>query len=99
LEVFLKTSTTATSTFLAGKESGQAAISHAEGGSSGYEEARDAIGKALKHVLGPLGDQNTETTYSLHYSDVNGLSRLENYILGLEIATYLSKFFVFATDV
>ncbi|THY01974.1 Dak phosphatase [Aureobasidium pullulans] len=89
LEMFLETSTTATSTFQTGKENGQAAILHAEGDSSGYDEAREAIEKALEHVLHPHVDQNEGMTYSLHYSDVNGLSRLENYILGLEIATYL----------
>ncbi|THX07681.1 Dak phosphatase [Aureobasidium pullulans] len=89
LEVFLETSTKATSTFRTGKENGQAAILHAEGKPSGYDEAREAIEKALEHILRPHVDQNEGMTYSLHYSDVNGLSRLENYILGLEIATYL----------
>jgi len=32
--------------------------------------------------------QSQKVTYSVHYSDVNGLSRLENYILGLETAKY-----------
>jgi hypothetical protein len=64
----------------------------AEGDSSGYEEARHAIAEALDHVLRPHDGQKDGVTYSVHYSDVNGLSRLENYILGLEIATYLSEF-------
>lgn len=71
---------------------------HAEGKPSGYDEAREAIEKALEHILRPHVDQNEGMTYSLHYSDVNGLSRLENYILGLEIATYLSKSIVVAAE-
>ncbi|KAI4782599.1 Dak phosphatase [Aureobasidium sp. EXF-3400] len=89
LRKFLDTSTTVTSTFQTGKEGGRPALSHAEGDSSGYEEARHAIAKALDRVLRPHLDQRDGVTYSIHYSDVNGLSRLENYILGLEIATYL----------
>jgi hypothetical protein len=82
-----------TSTFQTGKEGGRPALSHAEGDSGGYEEARHAIAKALDRVLRPHLDQRDGITHSIHYSDVNGLSRLENYILGLEIATYLSGYY------
>ncbi|KAH0399284.1 Dak phosphatase, partial [Aureobasidium melanogenum] len=91
LRKFLDTSTTVTSTFQTGKEGGRPALSHAEGDSGGYEEARHAIAKALDRVLRPHLDQRDGITHSIHYSDVNGLSRLENYILGLEIATYLKN--------
>ncbi|KAG9562311.1 Dak phosphatase, partial [Aureobasidium melanogenum] len=89
LRKFLDTSTTVTSTFQTEKEGGRPALSHAEGDSSGYEKARHAIAKALDSVLRPHLDRRDGITHSIHYSDVNGLSRLENYILGLEIATYL----------
>ena len=81
-----------TSTFSTEKKDGRPAISLAEGDSNGYEEARHAIAKALEQVLQPHLEQKDGVTHSVHYSDVNGLSRLENYILGLEIATYLSEF-------
>lgn len=74
------------------KEDGRPAISHADGDSSGYEEARHAIYQALDSVLRTDLYQKHDITHSIHYSDVNGLSRLENYILGLEIATYLSEY-------
>jgi hypothetical protein len=80
-----------TTTFQTAKKDGQPATSLAEGDSSGYEEARHAIAEALEHVLRPHLEQKDGVTHSVHYSDVNGLSRLENYILGLEIATYLSE--------
>ncbi|KAI5250692.1 Dak phosphatase [Aureobasidium subglaciale] len=91
LQTYLETSTTATSTFQTGKENGQPAVSFAEGDFGGYGEARHAIEKALEHVLRPHLGQKSDNTYSIHYSDINGLSRLENYILGLEIATYLKN--------
>ena len=81
-----------TSKFSTGKKNGRPATSLAEGDASGYEEARHAIAKALEQVLQPHLEQKDGVTHSVHYSDVNGLSRLENYILGLEIATYLSEF-------
>ncbi|KAI4738361.1 Dak phosphatase [Aureobasidium sp. EXF-12298] len=98
LQTFLDTSTTVTSTFSTGKKDGRPATSLAEGDSSGYEEARHAIAEALEHVLRPHIGQKDGVTYSVHYSDVNGLSRLENYILGLEIATYLSLSYRLSTS-
>jgi hypothetical protein len=92
LGTFLNVSTTVTTTFQTGKKDGRPATSLAEGDSSGYEQARHAIAEALEHVLRPHLGQRDGVIYSVHYSDVNGLSRLENYILGLEIATYLSEF-------
>ena len=35
--------------------------------------------------------KDNSVTYSVHYADINGLSRLENNILGLEIASFLGK--------
>ncbi|KAI4725770.1 Dak phosphatase [Aureobasidium sp. EXF-10728] len=89
LKTFLSTSTTVTATFQTSKKDGRPATSQIEGDPSGYEEARHAIEQALEHALRPHLEQKDDITHSVHYSDVNGLSRLENYILGLEIATYL----------
>ncbi|CAD0114563.1 unnamed protein product [Aureobasidium uvarum] len=91
LKNFLNTSTTVTARFQTGKEGGRPAISNPEGQSSGYEEARHAIQEALEQAMRPHAKQKDGITHSVHYSDINGLSRLENYILGLEIATYLHQ--------
>lgn len=91
LKIFFETASSASSTFHTEKAEANPAVLHAEGASSGYEQAKDAIAKDLKHVMQAHGSQNDSVTYSVHYSDVNGLSRLENYILGLEIANYLSQ--------
>jgi hypothetical protein len=93
LQTFLDNSTAVTSNFQTGKEDGRPATSLAAGDASGYEEARHAIAQALEQVLQSHSEQKDGVTHSVHYSDINGLSRLENYILGLEIATYLSKSF------
>jgi hypothetical protein len=93
LQIFLDNSTAVTLTFQTGKKDGRPATSLAAGDASGYEEARHAIAEALEQVLQSQSEQKNGVTHSVHYSDINGLSRLENYILGLEIATYLSTSF------
>jgi hypothetical protein len=91
LQTFLDNSTAVTLTFQTDKEDGRPATSLTARDSSGYEEARHAIAEALEQVLQSHSEQKDGVTHSVHYSDINGLSRLENYILGLEIATYLSE--------
>ncbi|GAB7352031.1 hypothetical protein MBLNU459_g2544t1 [Dothideomycetes sp. NU459] len=93
LEVFLEMSSTAFSTFHVEKAEANPAILHAEGSSNGFEKAKHAVERDLKHVMrqGTAWTRGSDLTYSVHYSDVNGLSRLENYILGLEIAKYLES--------
>ena len=93
LKSFLKTASTAHSSFHTDKVETNPAILHAEGSSKGYEQAKDAIERDLKHVLRSHTDQQDSVTYSVHYSDINGLSKLENFILGLEIGTYLGEFY------
>lgn len=92
LQHFVECATSARSTFHTEKAESRPVILHAQGSSIGYEEARDAIEKDMETILRSLATQKNSMTYSVHYSDVNGLSRLENYILGLEIANYLSEF-------
>ena len=91
LKSFLKTASTAHSSFHTEKAEANPAILHAEGSSKGYEQAKHAIERDLKHVLRSHTGQQDSVTYSVHYSDVNGLSKLENFILGLEIGTYLGE--------
>lgn len=92
VDVFFQMATTAHSVFHIEKAEGNPAVFHAEGSSTGYEKAKHAIERDLQHVIskGTSWTNGSDLTYSVHYSDVNGLSRLENYILGLEIAGFLS---------
>jgi len=85
--MFVKTASTAHSTFHTEKAEGNPAIFHAEG-PAGFEKAKHAVERDLTHVMRAYAARSEKVTYSVHYSDVNGLSRLENYILGLEIAKY-----------
>lgn len=91
LRLFEQTATTAHSKFHTEKAEANPAIFHAEGLSNGYEQARHAIERDLKHVMRSHTGREGLITYSIHYSDVNGLSKLENYILGLEIGKYFGK--------
>ncbi|OQO05542.1 hypothetical protein B0A48_09312 [Cryoendolithus antarcticus] len=89
LKIFAKQSSTAYSRFHVEKADGNPAIVHGGGQTLGFEKAKHAIERDLKHVLKFREPQTVPVTVSVHYSDVNGLSRLENYILAKEIAEYL----------
>lgn len=65
-------------------------IVHA-GSSASFESAKFAIEKDLIHVLRSHTAQEGPAVYSIHYSDINGLSKLENYLLAHEIFTYAGK--------
>lgn len=95
LKAFLETSSTAHSTFHIEKAEANPTILHAEGSSSGYEQAKHAIERDLKYVMrshsATSATREDSVTYSVHYSDVNGLSKLENYILGLEVGKYFGE--------
>ena len=95
VKTFMKTASTAHSSFHVEKADGNPAIMHVAG-ASGFEKAKHAVERDLKHVMRAHASQEGSVTYSVHYTDVNGLSRLENYILGLEIAQYfgMSKSYV-----
>ena len=62
-----------------------------ESGTFGYDKAKEAVERDLKAATKHIAHtaQSVPVTYSVHFSDVNGLSRLENYILAGEIASYL----------
>ena len=96
LKGFAKTANTTHSKFHVEKADGNPAVLHAEG-KAGFKNAREAVERDLKHVM-KVHTANIAKTkdvvYSVHFSDVNGLSRLENYILAGEIAHYLGKFSV-----
>jgi len=59
-------------------------------GTSEFKSAKTAIEKDLAQILG-AGPLDTGFIYSVHYSDINGLSRLENNILAHEISEYIGK--------
>lgn len=91
LKLFAKSASTAHSKFHTEKAEGNPAVLHAEG-KAGFEKAKHAVERDLKHVMKAMKAhtaQEGQVTYSVHFSDVNGLSRLENYIIAGEIAQYL----------
>lgn len=90
LKAFVKTASTAHSKFHTEKAEGNPAVLHADG-AAGFEKAKHAVERDLKHVMKAHEGQQEEVVYSVHYSDVNGLSRLENYIIAGEIANHLGK--------
>lgn len=92
LKGFVKTASTTYSRFHTEKADGNPAILHADG-AKGFQNAKDAVERDLKQVVKEVNKSRTAETkdvvFSVHFSDINGLSRLENYILAGEIANYL----------
>ncbi|KAL1582434.1 hypothetical protein WHR41_08865 [Cladosporium halotolerans] len=86
VNAFVKSASTAFVTFQTEKAGGKPAISGSDGVASGYDDVKSAIEKELGKMLKGQTVQGGQVTYSIHYSDINGLSRLENYILAKEIA-------------
>lgn len=55
-----------------------------------FNSARLAVDKDLSRLLKSMSS-DTDVVYSVHFSDINGLSRLENNILAHEISEYFGK--------
>lgn len=91
VNAFVKSASTAFVTFQTEKAGGKPAISGSDGVASGYDDVKSAIEKELGKMLKGQTAQSGQITYSIHYSDINGLSRLENYILAKEIADLCRK--------
>lgn len=91
LKLWAKGASTAHSQFHTEKAGSAPAIKHASGETLGYEKVKHAVERDLKHAMKGQTAQSGQVTYSVHYSDINGLSRLENYILAKEIAEYLGE--------
>ncbi|KXT08641.1 hypothetical protein AC579_6559, partial [Pseudocercospora musae] len=87
LKAFTESASTAHSTFHTEKAEGNPAVLHAHG-PAGFEKAKHAVERDLKHAMKALTSKD-ESVYSVHYSDLNGLSRLENYIMAGDIAKLL----------
>lgn len=71
---FMETAKTARSRFHTEKADGNPAVLHAEG-ASGFQKAKEAVARDLKSVIGAGVGQDGDVVYSVHFSDVNGLSR------------------------
>lgn len=56
-----------------------------------FKSAKSAIDKDLNHLLSSIPSSGDDLVYSVHVSDVNGLSRLETNILAHETSVYLGK--------
>lgn len=89
---FFKNELTAYSTFQTDKVEGKPAISGAGGDSAAFENVKSTVEKQLNNLFDTQTDQSGKVTYSIHYSDINGLSRLENYIIAKEIAEYCREY-------
>lgn len=90
LKSFVGSASTTRSKFHTEKAQGNPAVLHAEG-SSAFRNAKEVVERDLKKVMRAHGGLGTDLVFSVHYSDINGLSRLENYILAKEIAQYLGE--------
>ncbi|KAL9532120.1 Dihydroxyacetone kinase [Sphaerulina musiva] len=88
LQAFAAEAVTTNSKFHAVKTDGGPAVVHHDGVQV-FEKAKNAVERDLKHLFQQLSPQSEDIVYSVHYSDVNGLSRLENYIIANDIASYL----------
>jgi hypothetical protein len=54
-----------------------------------FNSAKKAIDKDLAHLLGSRPSKaGDDVVYSVHFTDINGLSQLENNILAHEISQY-----------
>lgn len=90
LEHFLKSVTRTKSHFHEEKVRDKPLVAHAVEVAE-FDSAKAAIDKDLSYLLMSLSSSDSDVVYSVHFSDINGLSRLENSILAHEISIYLGK--------
>lgn len=88
VKAFVKSATSTHSSFHTEKADGNPAVLHAEGPSA-FSGCREAVERDLKIAIKAHSAQEGDVVYSVHFGDVNGLSRLENYIIAGEIARFL----------
>lgn len=88
----MKSGANTTSTFHEEKTGDSPSVMHAVDVAK-FKSAKSAIDKDLSHLLNSK-EVTTESdlVYSIHFSDINGLSRLENNILAHEISGYLGSY-------
>lgn len=91
LKNFAKSATATHSKFGTEKLDAKPAVVHSDGGAS-FEKAKHAVERDLKQVLKNVElSAGEEVVLSVHFADLNGLSRLEIYIIAGEVARYLGK--------
>ncbi|KAE8444002.1 hypothetical protein EG329_001131 [Mollisiaceae sp. DMI_Dod_QoI] len=90
LEHFVKSAARTNSTFHEKKTGSALSVVHAVEISE-FNSAKQSIDKDLTHLLSSRPPNGDDIVYSVHYSDVNGLSRLENNILAHEVSEYFAK--------
>ena len=88
LKSFLKSVTTSSATLQTTAKNDKPIVLYSQG-SAPYESAKHALQSDLKQAMKSHMAQEKSVTYSVHYSHINGLSQLENNILGLEISSFL----------
>lgn len=89
LENFVKSTARRISTFHHTRTGSGPSVIHAAE-TAEFSSAKAAVSRDLVHLLGSsLSAEGV--VYSVHYSDINGLSRLENNILAHEISGYFGK--------
>lgn len=72
------------------KTGNAASIVHAAGIAE-FNSAKAAIDKDISHLLSSNAAQVENAIYSVHFADINGLSRLESNILIHEISDYFGE--------
>lgn len=95
IQLFMKCAVTVYLTFKTEKVGDKPAISSgSEGSSASFESVKSTVQKELESLFKSQKVQSGKITYSIHYSDINGLSRLENYIIAKEISEYCCEYMV-----
>jgi hypothetical protein len=87
----MKAAAATTSTFHKDKTGNRPSVIHGVD-TAGFESVNTAIEKDLGLLLTPETSLGTNFVYSVHYSDINGLSNLESNILAHEISIYFCKY-------
>ncbi len=88
LEHFIKSATDTTSIFHEQKSGNVPAVAH-DVDIVTFSSAKQSIDKDLTSLLTSNATAARDLVYSVHYADINGLSRLENSILAHEISEFL----------
>ena len=90
LEHFIKAAVETTSTFQETRTGKQPSVAHAIEVAE-FSSAKEAVDRDLEHLLSSGLSAGENAVYSVHFSDLNGLSKLENNILAHEISVHLCK--------
>jgi hypothetical protein len=89
LDHFIRSAMKTTSTFQQGKTGDNPSVAHITG-TAGFKSAKKALDRDLSHILSTRPVEQSGL-HAVHFSDINGLSRLEVNILAHEILEYLGE--------